>query len=265
MAFLGGLLGGKDKARAIEEYNLGLEAKYRGDWALSLAHNQRAAALNPDDPATWWNLGIAATALRDWKEARRAWGKYGITVDDGDGEVIMPRSTGCVRLNPSGSSEVVWGLRIDPARILIENVPLPESDRRCGDIILHDGAPAGTRTSNGREYSVFDELEVWKVSAYSTFEVDLEVPSDLALDRLVGRCRELQLGIEDWRTIRMLCSACSRGTPGEHTCGGTVSGNRYGFGATSEAELRRVLQEWAEMEDGAAVGEVTLLLPGVNA
>ncbi len=52
--------------RAIDEYNLGLEAKYEGRWRESLAHNQQAAKLRDDDEATWWNLAIAATALSDW-------------------------------------------------------------------------------------------------------------------------------------------------------------------------------------------------------
>ena len=110
--------------QAIEAYNLGLEAKYEGNWAESLAQNQRADKLRPGDEATLWNLGIAATALREWDEARRAWKACGIEVNDGPGEVIMPRMSGCVRLDPKGAAEVVWGTRIDPARTIIASVPL---------------------------------------------------------------------------------------------------------------------------------------------
>lgn len=60
------------KQQAIDEYNKGLEAKYESRWKESLEHNQRAAEFDPDDQATWWNLAIAATALHNWPEARRA-------------------------------------------------------------------------------------------------------------------------------------------------------------------------------------------------
>ena len=139
------------KQEAIDEYNLGLAAKYRGEWEESFARNRRAAELNSEDEASWWNLGIAATALRDWPEARRAWLACGVDLIQGEGEVEMAHCWGCVRLNPSGSGEVVWGKRIDPARIRIANVPLPESNRRYGDIILNDGAEEGTRTSRGTQ------------------------------------------------------------------------------------------------------------------
>lgn len=159
-----------------------------GRWQESLGCNQKAVALNPDNEAAWWNLGIAATALRDWPEARRAGKKYGVQLDEGNDEVTMPVVTGCVRLNPAAEGEVVWGERIDPARFLILNVPLPESDHRYRDIVLNDGAPSGTGEKNGERVDVFNELEVWEVSEYKTFEVDLEVPSEAAERQLTEIC-----------------------------------------------------------------------------
>jgi|SRR6185312_4704291 len=259
------LAGKTDEQAAIDEYNLGLAAKYRGDWRASLEHNQRAASLNGGDQATWWNLGIAATALRDWDEARLAWRAYGITVNDGPGEVLMRQVTGCVRLDPTGAAEVVWGTRIDPARILVANVPLPESGRRCGDIVLHDGAPAGHRNKGNQEYAVFDELEVWRVSDLSTFEGSLITPNEEAFQRLVARFQEEQFGIEDWGTLQILCEACSRGRPGEHTCGARPGDwKKFGFAAKSESALRQILGEWVEAEEGASVENLRLVLGGVN-
>jgi hypothetical protein len=54
------------------------------------------------------DLGIAATALHEWDEARRAWRAYGINICDGVGEVEMDAATACVRLDPGGRGEVVW-------------------------------------------------------------------------------------------------------------------------------------------------------------
>lgn len=249
----------------MEAYNLGLEAKYAGNWPESLAQNQRADKLRPGDEATLWNLGIAATALREWDEARRAWKACGIQVNDGPGEVLMPQATGCVRLDPKGAAEVVWGTRIDPVRTLVASVPLPNSDRRCADIILHDGAAKGHRIWNGQEYAVFDELAIWRTSEYSTFEVELTVPNQVAFESLVERCREKQFGIEDWGTIRMLCEVCSRGDPGEHECAAESSGKwRYGIAVKSEAELRTFLADWVEVENGAGFGRIELKLSGVS-
>jgi hypothetical protein len=250
---------------AIAAYNLGLKAKYDGDWHESLRQNQRADKLRPGDEATLWNLAIAATALWEWDEARRAWKLCGVEIDDGPGEVLMPPITGCVRLNPKGAGEVVWGTRIDPARILVSNVPLPESDRRCGDIILHDGAVEGQRTWNGNDYPVFNELSVWWTSEYSTFEVDLIVPNETAFESLVERCRTMKFGIEDWGKLRYLCADCSRGTPTEHVCDvETTNVRRWGIAATSEIALKRLLADWIEVEDGARVAGVELKLSGVS-
>jgi hypothetical protein len=193
------LAGGKSKeAEAIKEYNLGFEAKYRGDWRTSLEHNQKAAALNGDDQATWWNIGIAATALSDWPEARRAWTKCGITdLGTGTGEILWASCTSCVRLNPNESREVVWGTRIDPARIRVDNVPLASSDRLYGDILIHDGAQEGTRISGKNKFPVFNELGVWQRSAYSTYKVELISPNTTAPESLEERCRENDMWLED--------------------------------------------------------------------
>ena len=97
-------------------YNAGLAAKYKGELTESLRCNQKAVELDPRNEAAWWNLGIAATALRNWPEARRAWRGFGIDVPPGDNEMRDAGQTACVRLNPSADGEVVWGERIDPAR-----------------------------------------------------------------------------------------------------------------------------------------------------
>jgi hypothetical protein len=52
---------------------------------------------------------------------------------------MTPPVTACVRLNPQSSGEVVCGERLDPARLLILSVPLPESRHRFYDIVLNDG------------------------------------------------------------------------------------------------------------------------------
>src|SRR5262249_52029710 len=150
--------------------------------------------LGGDDEASWWNLGIAATALHDWNEARRAWKGCGIKIENGSGEVLMPKVTACVRLNPDSEGEVVWCSRLDPARAVILNVPLPESKHRFQDVVLNDGAQNGTRVRGEREIPVFDELEIWKPSSYSTFQAEMSVPNEDDENQLAELCEKRELG-----------------------------------------------------------------------
>ena len=265
MGLLDHLRGKSAEQKAIEAYNLGLTAKYEANWNESLKQNQRANKWRSHDEATLWNLGIAATALREWDEARKAWKAYGISVNDGPGEVRMEELTACVRLDPKGAAEVVWGTRIDPARMQIDNVPLPDSNRRYADIVINDGAQEGTRVASGNEYPVFDELGLWHMSSHSTFGVEIFAPTDSAVQSLIEKCSDSDIGVEDWRTMRILCAQCSRGNPGEHDCTSRPSSeSRFGFGARSKDKLRQVLAEWVDTEDGARFGAVELLLNGVS-
>jgi len=250
-----------DPRWSVPWYNLGLHAKNRGRWRESLHYNRRALELDPKDEGSLWNLGIAATALHEWEEARRAWRAYGINIYDGAGEIEMAAVTACVRLDPRGRGEVVWGQRLDPARIIVFNVPLPDSRHRFRDVILNDGAANGTRLKGGQEFPVFDELEIWKVSEYSTFRVKLQVPDELAENRLAELCDLRQLGIEDWSTIRFICAECSRGNPKTHECQSKPleDGARvFGFGAKKKEDPEHVLEEWLESCAGNA-GPIELL------
>jgi hypothetical protein len=147
----------------------------------------------------------------------------------------MDRGAVPVRHNPEGTGEVVWGRRIDPARAVILNVPLPESGFRFGDIVLHDGEPVGERTSSGRTYPVFNVLQRWETSALPTCQVNVVAPGPSDADDLETLFTDEQLGAEDWTgRIRHLCKQCSEGSPHEHT--GSSDGpwqtdRQFGIGA----------------------------------
>jgi len=57
-------------------FNMALVHKYNRAWEEAVRCGQRAAQLVADDYPTWWNLGIAATALGDWSLARKAWRRW---------------------------------------------------------------------------------------------------------------------------------------------------------------------------------------------
>lgn len=250
---------------SVPWYNLGLAQKYLGRWAESLRSNRRAAELDPEDEAAWWNLGIAATAIGDWAAAREAWAAFGIGLPPGDGEPLLELGLTPIRLNPDGRGEVVWCDRIDPARAIIRNVPLPESGHRYGDLLLHDGAPSGERHHRGQVVPVFDMLQLLRASAYTTYQVRARVSGAEAVVALADLAESHGCGVEDWETIRAICAACSRGLPEPHEPPeraiepGTVA---LAIAATSDGDLRRLLEIWSSEHPGCAAIALTVLVPG---
>jgi len=226
-------------------FDLGLAHKFLREWAECADANERALALSHRraDPA-WWNLGIAATALRRWSVARRAWRGYGLDgILDGDDPIDADYGSTPVRL-PSG--EVVWGKRIDPARVKIANIPFVESGFRWGDIVLHDGQPNGERVWDGRTYSVFDVLERWSPSEIPTLVADAECDSDDDALEIVELFEANHFAAEDWSTnVRALCPACSAGSPGEHSHSTSRSGYGHTFGIACPMGLAtRLMETW---------------------
>jgi hypothetical protein len=243
-------------------YNMGLVHKWRRDWPQSLACNEHAARLiteglsddeGDEGSPAWWNLGIAATALRRWDTAREAWRHYGIPIPDGTGELQLDFGPAPVRLDPDSCGEVVWGLRIDPARIVIKNVPTPSSGRHWGDIILHDGAPSGERQVGDQVFGVFDAIEVWQPSGIPTLEVDVTVTDAGDSGALELAFDQAGLAAEDWTaSVRMLCKQCSEGSPGNghhHPPAPYSTGRRFGLAASPE-QAGRLLAEWAAARPG---------------
>ncbi|WP_323378135.1 tetratricopeptide repeat protein [Streptomyces smaragdinus] len=206
-------------------FNLALLHKFRHDWEQARAAGLRAVALL--DRATgapdWWNVGIAATALQDWPLARRAWQAFGLRVPGtgtpgGDPDrpeslepLGMDLGSAAVRLSPEGEAEVVWGRRLDPARIEVHSIPLPSSGRRWGEVVLHDGVPHGERaTAAGHTYPVFDEIELWAPSPTPTWVVLLEAATEADRDALEDLAADAGYAAEDWSSsVRLLCRTCS--------------------------------------------------------
>ena len=129
--------------------------------------------------------------------------------------------------------------RIDPCRARITNVPLPESGYRFGDIVLHDGAPTGTRPDGrGGEVSVFNALERWQQSPHDTYA-------------------------EDWTSsIRFICLRCSYGnTPHEHESSPAApeswqTERSFGIAARNLADVQALLNRWAAQGRGREILEV---------
>jgi hypothetical protein len=247
-------------------FNLGLVHKWRREWAPSLHCNERALVLDPGSKGACWNLGIAATALGDWAVARRAWAHYGIELPAGEGPIDGDLGLVPIRVNPEEAPEVVWCRRLDPARALIEGVPLPESGRRYHDLLLHDGEPRGSRLLRGQEVSVFNEITVLIASAAGTYEARVTAASAADSDALERSLVDADCGAEDWSSrVRVLCAQCSEGRAHDHN--ETAEGpepwhqeRRFGIGALDPARMDEVLASWQSATEGREVLKVERVL-----
>jgi hypothetical protein len=228
-------------------FNLGLVYKSQRRWQECAACNRRSVDLGTDehDPA-FWNLGIAATAVRDWSLARWAWNGFGIEAGAGAGPIEMGLGPSPVRINPDQNAEVVWGQRLDPARIRLENIPLPSSGHRWHDIVLHDGQPRGERMMGDQAFPVFDEIERWQPSDVPTWECLLRAEAE-DVQTLSERLQAHGGALEDWTSnIRMLCQACSESSPQPHKHGAfdaDAFGNHVGIAAPLDV-AERLLSDW---------------------
>ena len=198
--------------------NLVVGYKHARRWQDCLDACDRRLALDTEHAdGVHWNAGIAATALGDWQLARRCWEAIGLDVPDGDGPIAMKLGATPIRVGAGAAREVVWCDRIDPCRARIEGVPLPDSGRRCGDLILHDGEPRGRRRLGERSVAVFDELAVLAPSRLLTWEVVVTAGDAAERDAIVARLEEWDrsVRVEDW-TESVLCAPCRLGEPHDH-------------------------------------------------
>jgi hypothetical protein len=128
-----------------------------------------------------WNLGIAATMLKDWRLARQCWNSFGMNYEIIDEDTAGNIGETSIRISPNACAETVWAIRICPARALIKNIPLPDSEHRFKDVVLNDGAPNGYRMSEGKEYPVLDEIQHLSSSDYQTYSIKCKLMTDASL------------------------------------------------------------------------------------
>lgn len=240
-------------------YMRGLTLKYQMEWAGSLRDNLQAIELAEEfSQAQHWNAAIAATGLGQWATVRKLWAACDIALPEGDGPIDANFGVAVVRLNPWNGGETVLMRRIDPVRASILNVPLPESGHRFGDIVLHDGAPTGSRFDGEREVHVFNELERLEPSGFQTFVVFVRADSAEDIDALL-RASAPGIGYaEDWtRSIRHYCLRCSYGAPHSHAQEAKEEGEaqwqperNLGIAAQSRLSVEKLLKDWAAGNSG---------------
>lgn len=218
-------------------YDAALAQKFLRNWAEAYRLGLHAAAnatRGTQDPA-FWNLGIAATILREWATARDAWEGYGITLPPGDGPIEGNFGRACVRLN---GAEVVWVQRLCPTRARVINVPF-DTSRRYGEIVVHDGEPKGDRVVGDETYRVFDELTLFEASDLPTLSVTVTAAEPADLDALGDLLDAQGLGFEPLGNGQVLCQCCSEGSV-EHSRGG----EQRCLIAAPPDQARQILDAW---------------------
>jgi hypothetical protein len=186
----------------------------------------------------YWNLGTAATALRDWDLARAAWEGFGMAPLPGDGPIDFDGGPTCIRLSVG---EVVWATRIDPVRARVRNVPFDPS-RRFGEIVLHSGAPTGERLMGDHAYPVFDEIELFEPSELVTLSVLVTAAQPDDLETLAEAFQQQGYGMEILQSRVDLCTCCSRGSHRRER--GSFSGDQQLFLAAPQPDARALLDNW---------------------
>ena len=245
-------------------WDLTVAYKHAHRWRDVLAAADRYAQLarDPGD-GPHWNAGIAATALGDWPRARAAWRACKIPIPDGEGPIVMNIGPTPIRIRPEEAAEVVWCERIDPARAIVRSVPLPDSERRYGDLVLHDGEPRGKRKLGDREVSVFDELALLQASRYATWRVVIHAADAAAMTAFVAGFDDTDTCVEDWtESIVPLCKDCSLGRPHDHHERERDLGwrpeRRLGVAAKSEGDLAPLRTSTGRWRDGVVSVDLVL-------
>jgi hypothetical protein len=227
-------------------YDAALAQKFLRNWAEAYRLGIHAAARADrgcEDPA-FWNLGIAATILRDWTTARDAWEGYGIALPAGDGPIDGDYGRACVRLN-CANHEVVWVQRLCPTRARVLNVPF-DTARRYGEVVVHDGEPKGDRVVGDRTYRVFDELTLFEPSALPTLSVTVTAAQPSDLDALGDLLQEHDLGFEPLAHGIVLCRHCSEGSVTQGQV--PLSGEQRCLVAAEPERAREILDTWRSSE-----------------
>jgi hypothetical protein len=224
-------------------FDAALAYKFLRNWSKAYELGKQAAARAPrgeQDPA-FWNLGIAATVLRDWSTARDAWSGYGVELPDGDGEIFADLGMTCVRINTTTGQEVAWAQRLCPTRARVISVPFDPS-RRFGEVVLHDGVPNGERILQDTRIPVFDEILLFTPSELATLSVTVTASTTDDIEALLETFGQNDLGAEVLSSGQPLCKCCSEGS---HAVERAVrAGQQTVLVAAPEHRAAELLDQW---------------------
>ncbi|GAA1500787.1 hypothetical protein GCM10009827_007590 [Dactylosporangium maewongense] len=222
-------------------FDAALAFKFARDWPRALETGKTAVTFvkrGAEEPA-FWNLGTAATVLHDWETARDAWIGYGLAPFAGTGEIDADLGPACIRL--ADVEEVVWAVRLCPTRARVINVPFDPS-RRFGEVVVHDGAPSGSRTFGEMTVPVFDEVALFAPSPTATLSVLVTAGAD-DLSSLAASFAGRKFGFEILASRVDLCACCSRSSIVQEPR--DFAGEQQLFLAAPEPDAQTLLTAWS--------------------
>lgn len=213
--------------------------KLRQDWKATLHYSKKAIALNVQDQTSWWNVGIAATALKKPRLAQRVWQKFGYRQHD------FPPV--CVRILWENQIEIVALRPIDPTRGIIINIPHPASERRYQDVLLFDREVLGYNILQRKKIPIHASLGIYKRSLFHTFSCQLLDVENKDLKILERLCYEANLGFENWSNLTQVQNL-SKKLPeyyGADFIKPTESGSlMIAIAAAQQRQVEEVLANW---------------------
>lgn len=164
----------------------------RHEWKPAFHYWKKALSLNTEDREAWWQISLAAVALKKMGLAESVWEKFGLH------EMDLSQPYG-LRLAYDGGYEILWMQALDPARCRIMSIPHPGSKLRFRQMMLYDQrGEKGVSVVGKRRVPVFDALDSLKLSPYQTFSCLLHTKEEEMINQLETLCYEAGLGFEVW-------------------------------------------------------------------
>ncbi len=222
--------------------HLGAIYKQRREWKPAFHYWKKVVALDASDQQAWWNVGIAATALKKRRLAQSVWAKFGLT--------NLKREAKGLRLTYDGGFEILWMMPKTPATGIILSIPHPASGYRFRDEMLHARKPVGHHIVNRRRVPVFEELGRLKRSPFRTFSCLLHTADNEAISQLEQLCHEANLGFEVWSNATRATTMANREAFPEYYSHDILPREAEGsttlvaMAAVHEIEVQRTLDSW---------------------
>ncbi len=166
--------------------------KGRREWKPTLYYTKKALALDTTQPDGWWDLGMAAMALKKWRIARNVWNKFGINL-----KTYMPKTV-CLRLQYQGRYEIIWGQALGPVRAEIRSIPHPDSGYAFRDIVLYDKEVSGYNIVANKRVPIHDEYGLFKRNYFHTYSCLIDTNTEEDVQLLEQLCKDAGLGFEVW-------------------------------------------------------------------
>ena len=164
----------------------------RKEWKPAHHYWSKTVALDADDRDAWWQLGLAAVALKRMRTASTVWSKFGFD--------RLPHTDPLgLQLKHDGQYEILWMQPLDAARGRVVSIPHPGSGVRYRDLMLYDRrGQQGYNVIQQRRVPIYPAVDVLKRSPFRTFSCLLHTGAEDQVRELEQLCYDAGIGFEVW-------------------------------------------------------------------